>query len=202
MVDLDAHHLSGLTAAAAWEAAFAPYPAADYQAALDWLRPEDVVLDLGAGDLRFARLAAPRVRQVIALERRWELLAGQPARPANLLVVCADARTWPFFPGVTAGVLLMRHCRHFSAYAARLAAGGCRRLITNARWGMAVELIDLTQPRLPFAAVSLGWYACACGAVGFVPGPADQLTHALLTATAEVADCPRCRPAPGASPCD
>lgn len=200
MADLDNHQLPGL-AADDWEAAFASYDAATYQTALDWLRPDDVVLDIGAGDLRFARLAAPRVRRVIAVERRWELLAGQPARPANLLAVCAEARSWPVPAGVTVAVLLMRHCRHFGAYAARLAAGGGRRLITNARWGMAVELIDLTQPRLPFAALALGWYACACGAVGFVPGPADQLTQTLLTVTAEVADCPRCRPAAGASSC-
>ena len=45
-----------------WEALWAPYDRATYHAVLDFLEPGEVVLDLGAGDLRFARWAAPRVR--------------------------------------------------------------------------------------------------------------------------------------------
>lgn len=191
MVNVHDHHLPGLDAAG-WEAAFAPYDRATYQAALAYLRPADVVLDIGAGDLRFARQAARRVRRVIAVEQRAELLAGQTARPANLEVICADATAWPFPTGLTVGVLLMRHCRHYALYAARLRAAGARRLITNARWGLAVEEVRLAGPRRAYASLAAQWYACDCGAVGFAPGPAARITPASLDEVSAVTDCPRC----------
>lgn len=193
MADLDDYQLPGLSAAPeVWEAAFAPYDEATYQAALARLQPADVVLDIGAGDLRFARRAAGRVRRIIAIERRWELLTGGPPRPANLDVICGDARRLAFPAGVTVGVLLMRHCRHFAEYAERLRAAGAQRLITNARWGMDVEEVRLGEPRLSFAAAAGGWYACQCGAVGFAPGPADAADGERVV---EVQACPACRPA-------
>lgn len=57
-----------------WEALWAPYDEATYLAALGFLRPSDVVLDIGAGDLRFARRAARLVRTVIAVEQNAETL--------------------------------------------------------------------------------------------------------------------------------
>ena len=90
-----------------WESLWAVYDEATYSAALAFIRPDDVVLDIGAGDLRFARRAAVRARRVIAIERRAELLAA-PC-PSNLTVLCGDARALPFPFGVTVGVLLMRH---------------------------------------------------------------------------------------------
>jgi len=198
VADLDDPDLSGLNGAgpwpaAAWEAAFAPYDEGTYADALAYLRADDVVVDIGAGDLRFARRAAAGCRRVYAIERRADLLRRglQGEYPPSLTVICADALTLPVPPGVTVGVLLMRHCRHFREYAAKLAAAGARRLVTNARWGLGVECVDLAQPRGVYAA-DLGWYACACGAVGFAPGAADPWNGDPLAPASEVAACPQC----------
>lgn len=175
-----------------WEAQWAPYDEATYRTALDFLEPDDVVLDIGAGDLRFARQAALRVRQVIALERnRGVLESGPPGDSARLTVVCGDALVWPFPSGITVGVLLMRHCRHFQDYVARLRAVGCRRLITNARWGMDVECVPLA-PQTPYWAAPPGWYACSCGAVGFKTTAGEELAAEALDANLSVEDCPAC----------
>ena len=53
---------------AAWEAMHAPYDQPTYQAVLDQLSEEDVVLDIGAGDLRLARQMAKIARKVYAVE--------------------------------------------------------------------------------------------------------------------------------------
>ena len=172
-----------------WEAAWAPYDEATYRAALAFLRPDDVVLDIGAGDLRFARRAAALARRVIAIEQRPERLAGR--HPCNLTVICDNALTWPFPPGLTVGVLLMRHCRHFAHYIARLRGVGCRQLITNARWGMGVECVSLA-PQPSFAASGPGWYACLCGAVGFKPGPPESITPIVLQRVHALENCPAC----------
>jgi hypothetical protein len=175
-----------------WEALWAPYDEATYDAALDFVQSRDVVLDIGAGDLRFALRAAGRARKVVAVERNRAPLQALPREmPGNLSVVCADALTWPFPEGITVGVLLMRHCRHFQDYVKRLRAVGCRRLITNARWGMAVECVSL-EPQTPYWAAPPGWYACSCGAVGFKAAPAEELTADALAATLSVEDCPAC----------
>ena len=44
------------TVAGDWELHWAPYDPATYQMVLEQLLPDDVVLDIGAGDLRLARL--------------------------------------------------------------------------------------------------------------------------------------------------
>ncbi|MFZ2420551.1 MAG: methyltransferase domain-containing protein [Anaerolineae bacterium] len=184
----------GAWTAADWESAWAPCDEATYVDALALLRPDDVVLDIGAGDLRLARRMAQQCRQVIALERQAAVLvrAGSTPPPANLTAICADALTWPLPAGITTAVLLMRHCTHLAAYADRLRRAGCRHLITNARWRLGVELIELAAG-VPWNSVAGGWYACRCGAVGFKPLPAAGLTAALLQQTAEVLDCPACR---------
>ena len=155
-----------------------------------------MVLEIGAGDLRLARRLAEIARQVYAIEINRALVASSTAQAGhqlnNLHLICADAYQYPFPSGVTLAVLLMRHCRQFAVIADKLAATGCRRLATNARWGLEVELIDLLAPRLKFSAVSMGWYACWCGATGFVPGPAEQLTPRREAAVKEVIDCPAC----------
>lgn len=174
---------------AAWEAAFAPYAEDTYCAALEMISPDDVVLDIGAGDLRFARRAAARARRVIAIEQRAELLAA-PC-PANLTVLCGDARALPFPPGVTIGVLLMRHCRHFHTYALKLRAIGCQRLITNARWGMDVECLSLA-PQPHFDSARPGWYACLCGAVGFKPSAPEAITAEIIQRAQSLETCPAC----------
>lgn len=179
-----------------WETAWAPYDNGTYHAALDLIHSDDVVLDIGAGDLRFAHQAAARARRVVAIEQRADLLSGslKGPRSSNFAVICGDALAVPFLSGVTVGVLLMRHCRHFADYVARLRAAGCMRLITNARWGMGVECISLA-PQPSFPSVALGWYACLCGAVNFLPGLPEAITSTLLQQIHSVEFCPACRPA-------
>lgn len=174
-----------------WEASWAAYDETTYQTALSYIRPDHVVLDIGAGNLSLTRRIAEIARRVYAIEMQPDLLARQAALPDNLTVLCADARTIPWPEGITLGVLLMRHCTHVGLYAARLRASGCRRLVTNARWGMDVELMDLS-PRLDWSSVEIGWYACLCGQVGFVPGPAELLTEGRMWHVAEVEQCPDC----------
>jgi len=180
-----------------WEARWAPYSEADYAAVLVAIRPDDVVLDIGAGDLRLARRMAARARQVIAWEIQPELLAAWSAERGaesdrRLHVVWTDARVQPVPPGVTVAVLLMRHCTHYALYVAKLRAAGCRRLITNARWGMGVEVIDLA-PAAPFDSIDAGWYACRrCGAVGWTGDDAAMVTEAVIEHVTDVEGCPAC----------
>jgi hypothetical protein len=216
-----------------WEARWAPYSEVDYAAVLVAIRPDDVVLDIGAGDLRLARRMAARARQVIAWEIQPELLAAAvhgtaASRTGNdswsrirdpavrtddphritdptgaglashfmaderLIVVCTDARSEPVLPGVTVAVLLMRHCTHYALYVEKLRAAGCQRLITNARWGMGLEVIDL-GPGLPFDSVGMGWYACRrCGAVGWTGEDAAAVNERTVAHVADVEGCPAC----------
>ncbi len=181
-----------------WEALWAPYDEMTYHQALAWVGPDDVVLDIGAGDLRLARRMAQVCRKVYALEYQDALLSQalqQGPLPDNLIWLHGDARTLAFPDDVTVGVLLMRHCTHTALYIKKLQALGARGLITNARWHLDVEWIDLQAPRLPFEHVHLGWYACACGQVGFVPGPPEALTDQVLQTIHEVAYCPACNQA-------
>jgi SAM-dependent methyltransferase len=123
-------------------------------------------LEIGAGDLRLARRLAEITRRVYAIEIQPAVLekAGPTAKlPQNLDVVQGDACQIPFPPNITAAVLLMRHCSHFDLYVQKLLATGCSRLITNARWGAGVEVIDLHTPRRSFDEIDIGWYACLCG---------------------------------------
>jgi len=178
-----------------WEGWFSPYDDETYSAVLDHVTEEDVVLEIGAGDLRLALRLAHRARRVYAVEVN-PLVIG-PALdiigmhlPRNLHVVCANALDFPVPPGVSVAVLLMRHCQHFGRYFDRLQAAGCRWLLTNARWKNGVEAIDVGAPRLPFEQVHEGWYACGCGAVGYV-GTGEQAAAPPV----EVRTCPACAPA-------
>lgn len=177
-----------------WEALWAPYAVEDYQSVIDQIEPWDVVLDIGAGDLRLAVQLARIARKVYAIERNPQIIAqaDQSGWPGNLKVICADALAYPFPNDVTVGVLLMRHCTHLSEYAARLLKVGCRRLITNARWGMAVEAIDL-RSGVSYDPDRVGWYACACGAIGFTPGDPQLIDQQVLDSVLEVIDCPKCK---------
>jgi len=177
----------------AWEALWAPYDEATYAAVLAAIEPSDVVLDIGAGDLRLARRIAERAQQVIAWEIQPDLLvAAIRPFPANLVAVATDARTEPVPAGVSLAVLLMRHCTNYALYVEKLRAAGCWRLITNARWGMGVEVIDLS-PGVPFDSAGVGWYACRrCGAVGFVETVAAQVDKATIENVSDVEGCPAC----------
>lgn len=174
-----------------WEAQWAAYDEPTYRAVLDYVQPDDIVLDIGAGDLRLSKRIARIARHVFAIERQFDLLQNGFPSPNNLTVICGDARTVPWPDNITLGVLLMRHCTHLGLYVGRLRAAGCRRLITNARWGLDVELVDL-GPRAAWSTVEIGWYACICGQTGFVPGPPSRLTEAQMEYINEVETCPVC----------
>ncbi len=171
-----------------WEGWWSPYDESVYRFILDRVRPGDVVLDIGAGDLRLALRLAGKVSRVYAIEVNPRVLGPALASigyalPRNLVAICANALDVPPPPDVTLGVLLVRHCRHFGEITERLRAVGCRQLMTNARWGMGVEAVDLAPGR-PFDEAT-GWYACKCGAVGLVGAPdGDDVT--------EVETCPKC----------
>jgi len=176
-----------------WEGWFSPYDDDTYAPVLHKVKKRDIVLDLGAGDLRLALRLAERARRVYAVEINPVVLGTALHEigfdlPCNLHVVCANALDVAIPPGVTVAVLLMRHCQHFGEYFNRLQAAGCQRLITNARWKSGVEVVDLTCPRLPFEQVQEGWYACQCGAVGYV-GQGERSESPAI----EVSDCPACQ---------
>ena len=176
-----------------WEARWSPYDETTYATVLAAVRPQDVVLDIGAGDLRLARRLTGVARHVIAWELQPDLLARAPRPlPDNLTPVVADARTEPVPVGVTVAVLLMRHCQHYALYVSKLRAAGCQRLLTNVRWHMGVEVVDLS-PGVPFASVEIGWYACRrCGTVGFAGQDASQVNEATLNQVTDVEGCPSC----------
>lgn len=175
-----------------WERLWAPHDNQTYHQVLEWLEPADTVLEIGAGDLRLARRLAARVRHVYAIEVNRALLANHPPEPGNLTVIWGDAYHVPFPAGITVAVLLMRHCQGFAALFQKLRYVGCQRLITNARWRVGLELVNLNRSPIPYPSAGLGWYACRCGATGFIPGPAEALTPQIESTVQEVFDCPAC----------
>jgi hypothetical protein len=182
-----------------WEAIWAPYDEDTYRFVVERIYPFDVVVDIGAGDLRLSSRVASIASWVYAIERNPDVLAraDRYGQPENLVAVCTDARQWPMPTDVTVGVLLMRHCtpKHFAEYVARLKAMGCRRLITNARWKMGVEEIDLrASAAVAYDPKRVGWFACQCGATGFTPGEPQQVTDQVLNTVVEVVNCPHCLP--------
>ena len=177
----------------AWEWMWAPYDAHTYDLVSEQIKENDIVLEIGAGDLRLSRQLAVQTKWVYALEVNETLLERSScALPANLDVITGDARVVPFPDNITTAVLLMRHCTHFSLYFEKLRAGACHRLITNARWGINVETINLKAPRQPYRTLDMGWYACRCGNRGFKPGPPRALTEAVAGQVWEVDSCPLC----------
>lgn len=180
-----------------WERLWAPYDGPTYQSVLDRILPTDVVLDIGAGDLRFARKAARISRRIYALEIRQDLIDSAcmiGSLPNNLNIIQGDARSLSFPPGITCGVLLMRHCTHFALYVEKLKAAGATRLLTNARWGFGVETVWLKSRGSEYSQIPLGWYACKCGQVGFKPGSVALLTEEAESKVYEVVNCPECEP--------
>jgi hypothetical protein len=180
-----------------WEMLWAPYDQPTYQAVLELLTPDDIVLEIGAGDLRLAIQIAKVTQKVFAIEIQKPLLdrainsASEPL-PSNLTILSGDACSLPFPSGIKTGVLLMRHCTHFHLYINKLKSAGCQRLITNARWRMGVEMVSVQGARSSFDKVPMGWYACWCGAVGFKSGPAGQFTPEQEAIVHEVNNCPQC----------
>ena len=190
--------MTSILSSADWELMFAPYDLSTYQAALHLLRPEDIVLDIGAGDLDFSRQMAKIASTVYAVEindsvLEQGLLSREPL-PDHLIAIHADACAFDFPIDITVGVLLMRHCSHFRLYAEKLRCAGAERLITNARWRMSVEEINLQAKRTFFNDILMGWYACLCGATGFKIGTmsAEDWSAEMDQVIYEVTDCPQC----------
>ncbi len=185
------------TTESGWESLWAPYDENTYQSVLSQIQRDDVVLDIGAGDLRLAIRMATIARKVYAIEKQKKLLSkaktDSPKHiPKNLIVIEADARLFPFPTGVTSAVLLMRHCQYFGLYTKKLLVTGCQKLITNARWRFEPEVIDLKAKRMPYTELTIGWYACICGAASFKSGPVELLTPEIIETIFEVKDCPAC----------
>jgi hypothetical protein len=174
----------------------AHYDALTYQAVLDYLSTEDVVLDIGAGDLRLARRMAEIARKVYAVESNARVLdqayVSRDPLPSNLIALCADARLLDFPSDITTGVLMMRHCTCFRLYADKVRNAGAARLVTNARWRMDVEVVDLFAPRKRFTEADMGWYACLCGGTGFKEGLVEHWSFEMDKIMNEVSSCPQC----------
>jgi hypothetical protein len=176
-----------------WEMMWAPYDLPTYQLVIDEILADDVILEIGAGDLRLSRLLAKKSRRVYAIEIQTDILDDQiQPLPDNLIVIKGNALTIPYPKDVNVGVLLMRHCTHFQLYAERLKKMGCERLVTNARWRLGVEVAPLQSERIPYHLVEMGWYACWCGATGFIPGDIEKYTCEMDYHINEVSGCPHC----------
>jgi len=191
----------------AWEQVWAPYPQETYQAVLKEIKRNDIVLEIGAGDLRLARQIASIAQKVYAIElreglvlesvRKWHKNTKQTfalGAKDNIEIIIGDASNIPFPQDITVGVLLMRYCQHIQHYEEKLKKLGCSRLITNSRWRMGVEVINLMAPRLSYDELVVGWYTCWCGSSGFKAGPLENVTPEVLNDISyEVFDCPHCR---------
>lgn len=178
-----------------WEGMWAPYDRHTYDFVLSHILSEDVVLDIGAGDLRLTREIAKLARRVYAYELQESLVKQavfNAPLPENLICVVGDALWLPYPPGASVGVLLMRHCTHYYQYVEKLRAVGVKRLITNARWRLGVEVVPLDRVGMNFDQVELGWYACKCGATGFKAGAVDRVDQELMDTIHEVMNCPQC----------
>ena len=180
-----------------WELMWAPYDQKTYQSVLDYIHADDTVLEIGAGDLRLAVQIAKIARHVTAIEIHQELLDRALTDysgnlPTNLTILAGDACRIPFPNDISVGVLLMRHCTHYALYASKLKLIGCKLLITNARWRLGVEAVNLQAIRQPFIDIKMGWYACQCGAVGFISGAAEDYTFEMDQIVNEVFACPHC----------
>ena len=186
-----------------WEQLWAPYSENIYRSVLAQIKPDDVVLEIGAGDLRLACQLSKAARKVYAIEIHGSVMSNhsdymQPLIkktriPANLKIIIGDARKIPFPDDITVGVLLMRYCYHFQLYEEKLLATHCTRLITNSRWRMGVETINLLTRRIPYDRLPIGWYACWCGHTGFKPGEIESVTPEVMKTIHEVTGCPYCK---------
>ncbi|MDP2217170.1 MAG: hypothetical protein Q8J68_07795 [Methanolobus sp.] len=96
-----------------WEIFFMPEEM-NYDDCLSKLSPDDVVFDVGAGDLRFDLMMAEKVKKVYAVEINPNIIA--PALhiigydlPVNLIPICADAFKMELPRDVTVVTCLMIH---------------------------------------------------------------------------------------------
>ena len=76
-----------------WEYLWASYDASTYKLVLDQLNSNEIIMDIGAGDLRLARKMATLTRKVYALEINRSILdeglASSAPLPGNLIPICS-----------------------------------------------------------------------------------------------------------------
>lgn len=96
-----------------WEIFFMPEEM-NYNDCLSKLSPDDVVFDVGAGDLRFDLMMAEKVKKVYAVEINPGLLSSALRiigwdMPVNLTVICGNAFEMELPGDVTVVTCLMIH---------------------------------------------------------------------------------------------
>lgn len=89
----------------------------NYSDCLSKLSPDDVVFDVGAGDLRFDLMMAEKVKKVYAVEIDPVVLASALKiigfdMPVNLTVICGNAFEMELPRDVTVITCLMIHRKH------------------------------------------------------------------------------------------
>lgn len=99
-----------------WEAFFVP-EVFYYDDVLKSLKPNDVVFDVGAGDLRFDLMLSEKVSKVYAVEVNPTILADALKiigydLPNNLIVICGNAFRMELPSDVTVVTCLMIHRNH------------------------------------------------------------------------------------------
>jgi 16S rRNA A1518/A1519 N6-dimethyltransferase RsmA/KsgA/DIM1 with predicted DNA glycosylase/AP lyase activity len=113
-----------------WERQWAPHDEPTYWMVLEYARPHDVILEIGAGDFRLSRRLAAKSRFVYGLEISPILVTFAKAEPKidNLRIILGDAYNHPLPKDITLAVLMMRHCQGFGLLADKLVSTGCTRL--------------------------------------------------------------------------
>ncbi len=100
-----------------WEIFFCPEKKENYHIFLKNLSEEDVVFDIGAGDLRFDLIMSQKIKKIYAIEINPTIL-GRALQvvgydlPENIIAICADAFQMDLPLDATVITCLMRHRQH------------------------------------------------------------------------------------------
>lgn len=89
----------------------------NYQDCLSRLDPNDIVFDIGAGDLRFDLMMSRKVKKVYAIEINPSILSYaldiiDNNMPTNMNVICGNGFTYPIPEDVNTITCLMIHREH------------------------------------------------------------------------------------------
>ena len=99
-----------------WEVFFCP-ETDNYRFVIENIEPQEVIYDVGAGDLRLDLVLSQRCKKVYAVEIN-PMIIGKSIEligydmPKNLISICADALKFPLPKDVTTIVVLVRHLIH------------------------------------------------------------------------------------------
>ncbi len=88
-----------------------------YKEVLSMISQDDVVFDVGAGDLRFDIMLSEKAKKVYAVEINPEFLGGALKiigydMPRNVVVICGNAFEWELPSDVTVVTCLLIHRQH------------------------------------------------------------------------------------------